>query len=228
MKQFLIICTCFFCILSLSSQESNKDFAIWSSVGVDYTFKKKLKFILEQHLRLKENARTTDEYFTELTIEYELFDNFEIGIAGRHITENDNQGRRQGFENHFRYNIDLSYKYKIERFTFSHRLRYQNKNHLGISIADGDIHRENLRFRTGAAYNIRKIPLEPQISIELFNRFNSEEPINYSKYRATFGLAYNLKKYGKFEVYYRFEKDVRTTTPDMLDILGLQYRYSIN
>ncbi|NVJ89278.1 MAG: DUF2490 domain-containing protein [Flavobacteriaceae bacterium] len=91
-----------------------------------------------------------------------------------------------------------------------------------------DVHRENLRFRTGLDYNIRKIPLEPKVDIELFNRFNSEEDINYNKYRFTFGLSYNLKKNGKFEAYYRFENDVNTTSPNRLEVWGLQYRYSIN
>ena len=227
-KAVLILLATLFCTSIIQSQNSNKDVALWTSVGVDYTFKKRLKFILEQHLRLKENMRTTDEYFTELTIEYEILKNFEIGLGGRHITENDNQGGKQGFENHFRYNVDLSFKYKIERFTVSHRLRYQNENHLGVSLSDGDVHRENLRFRTGLDYNIRKIPLEPKLDIELFNRFNSEEDINYNKYRFTFGLSYNLKKFGKFEAYYRFENDVNTTSPNRLEVWGLQYRYSIN
>lgn len=206
----------------------NKDFALWSSVGVDYTDKDKFKFILEQHLRLKENAGTTDEYFTELTIEYELFKNFELGFGARHITENDNQGGKQGFENHFRYNIDASFKYKIERFTFSHRFRYQNKNQLGISPENGDIHRENLRFKTGVNYNIRKLPLKPSVAIELFNRFNTNEDINYNKYRLTFGLEYNLKRFGKFKAQYRLENSVQPNPEEKLEILGLSYRYSIN
>jgi long-subunit fatty acid transport protein len=208
--------------------DDNKDFAFWSSVGVKYSLGKKWKFSLAQNLRMKEQASEVDEYFTELGIKYELFKDFEIGVGLRHITENDNQGKKQGFENYFRYNIDLSYKYDVHRFGLSHRLRYQNKNQLGISVIDGDIPGENLRFKTSLDYNIRKWPLDPEFSVELFNSFKDGQQMRMNKYRLTLGTEYKWKKVGEFGIYYRFEESVITNSPNSLSIAGFKYTYSIN
>lgn len=213
---------------TFSQVEDTNDFAFWSSVGVDYSIGKKLKIGVEQNIRLKDNATTIEEYFSLFNIEYELFDNFEIGVGLRHINENDDQGRIQGYENHFRYNIDLSYKYDISRFEVSHRFRYQNKNQLGVGQAEGDVPRENLRFRTGLEYKIKNWPLDPEFSAEAFHRFRDGEAMRYSKYRLKFGTSYNLKKFGKFGIYYRYERSIIVNFPRDLSIFGLDYKYSIN
>ncbi len=209
------------------SQESG-DLALWSVVGVDYKLNKKIKFILEQHLRMKNDIRDTDEYFTELTIDYELFKDFEITAGFRHITENDDQGKKQGFENHFRWNFDISYKYKIKQLDISHRIRYQNKNQLGVSLEDGDEHRQNLRFKTDFEYKIKNWPLDPEFAVEIFNRFSDEEKINLNKYRLTLGTSYDIKKIGEFGIYYRIENGVDESFDGRLKIIGLKYRYSLN
>jgi len=105
----LLFCSLIFANTTFAQVEDTNDFAFWSSVGVDYSIGKKIKIGLEQNIRLKDNATTTDEYFSQFNIEYELFDNFEIAIGLRYVSENDNQGKIQGYENHFRYNADVSY-----------------------------------------------------------------------------------------------------------------------
>lgn len=224
----LLFCSLIFANTTFAQVEDANDFAFWSSVGVDYSIGKKLKIGLEQNIRLKDNATTTDEYFSQFNIEYELFDNFEIGIGLRYVSENDNQGKIQGYENHFRYNADVSYKYEINRFEVSHRFRYQNKNELGINEAQGDIATENLRFKTGLEYNIKKWPLDPEFDAEVFHRFRKGEAMRYSKYRLTLGTSYNLKKFGKFGIYYRYERSVIVRLPRDITIFGLDYSFSIN
>ncbi|MGK0455217.1 MAG: hypothetical protein ACJAYY_002706 [Paraglaciecola sp.] len=224
----LLFCSLIFANTAFAQVEDTNDFGFWSSVGVDYSIGKKLKIGLEQNIRLKDNATTTDEYFSQFDIEYELFDNFEIGIGLRYVSENDNQGKIQGYENHFRYNADVSYKYEINRFEVSHRFRYQNKNELGISEAQGDIATENLRFKTGLEYNIKKWPLDPEFDAEVFHRFRKGEAMRYSKYRFTLGTSYNLKKFGKFGIYYRYERSVIVRLPRDITIFGLDYSFSIN
>ena len=218
----------------LHSQESDtNDFELWSSVGVSYSVNDKIKVGLNEQLRLKENATTTDTYFTDVTLEYELFTDFEIGLGFRHITENDNKGKKQGFENHFRYNIDLSYKYDFNRIVVSHRIRYQNKNQLGVNEQDGDLVPQGIRIKSGLKYDVKNSPLVPSFSVEIFNRFTKNDTFklqNYktSKYRLTYGLSYKWDQIGKFKVFYRRENNILETLPKNIDIVGLNYVYSIN
>jgi opacity protein-like surface antigen len=220
----LLVCT----QTAFSQLEDTNDFAFWSSVGVDYSIGKKLKLGVEQNIRLKDNATTIEEYFSQFNIEYELFDNFEIGVGLRHINENDDQGRIQGYENHFRYNLDVSYKYDLNRFEVSHRFRYQNKNQLGVGEEQGDIPSENLRFKTGLEYKIRNWPLDPEFSVEAFHKFSKGEAMRYNKYRLTLETSYDLDKFGKFGIYYRYERSILVNLPRDITIFGLDYSYSIN
>lgn len=205
--------------------QSNNDWQNWNKIGIAYKLNKKLDFELEQHLRLDEDFSEISEYFTQFETSYELFNNFKLGIGLRYIRENDNEGNVQGYENHFRYQLDAKYKHKINRFSLRYRLRYQNKNELGV---DDNGEKQNIRLKTGLEYNIRKWKLDPQFAAEIFNRFGSEEGNYLSKYRLTFGTEYNFKKWGTLEAYYRFEKEINAIDPELINILGLKYTYTIN
>lgn len=214
---------------SLFAQVDTNDFASWNSIGVDYTFKKKLKLGLEYHMRFKENASVMDANFTEISLDYKLFKKFHVGGAVRFIDENDNQGKKQGIRDKLRFQFDVAYNYKLKRFSFVHRLRYQNKNEFGVSVLEGDIPTEIFRFKSGVNYNIKKWPLDPEFSAEIFNRGGGNEPREFSKYRLTFGTTYNLKKFGKFGINYRYEKGLIVGSfPENLNVFELKYRYSIN
>jgi hypothetical protein len=233
--QIALFLMCFFLGLNtLYSQEAaTKDFELWNAVGIEYSVSKKFKIALSEHLRLKENAQTTDAYFTELSLEYELLKDFEIGVGFRHITKNDNQGAKQGFENHFRYNIDLSYKYDMNRFTASHRIRYQNKNHLGVDEAGGDLTSQSVRIKSGLKYDIKNSPLTPSFSLEIFNKFTKNDSFSIrkyktSKYRINLGLSYKWDEVGKFRLFYRRENNIIEKQPKNVKILGLNYVYAIN
>jgi hypothetical protein len=236
MKNKLFIALLLLCVATrISAQETdNKDLALWNSIGVKYTLFDKLKLGVEQHLRIKEDIATTDEYFTEVQAEYEILKNLEIGGAMRFIKENDNVGKIQGFEKHFRYQFDLSYKLDvIKRFDVAFRLRYQNKKELDLADGVEDTPTETLRFKTSFEYNFRKWPLDPEFAVELFNR--KQEGIAFvsdarlSRYRLTFGTSYNLKKYNsKLGVYYRFQENTRVDNDFQTKIIGLSYSYSIN
>jgi hypothetical protein len=233
-KLFIVFIVVLFCFSNTfnAQEEDNKDFALWNSVGVKYSPIKGLKLGVEQHLRLKEDASETDEYFTEVQAEFEIIKNLEVGGAMRFIRENDNVGKIQGYEDHFRYQFDLSYKIDVlKRFAMAFRLRYQNKRETGLDESIEVIPTETLRFKTAFEYNIRKWPLDPEFAVELFNRKGDGaffiEEFN-SRYRLTWGTSYNLKKFGKFGIYYRFQENTRADNDFQTKILGLKYTYSIN
>lgn len=226
----------FACLLLMSSvlfsQDDTSDFALWSSVGIKYSPIKKLKLGLEEHYRLKENASVTDEYFTEISLGYEVIKNLKVGGGVRIIRENDNVGKKQGYEKHFRYNFDLSYSHDIKRFSLSYRFRYQNKKETHLASTVTAVAKEYIRFKTGLEYNIRKWPLDPAFAIEMFSKLNGTQEtrdLGLNKFRVTFGTDYNLKKFGKLGVYYRFQETINSNFPNKkTQILGLKYTYAIN
>lgn len=209
------------------AQSGDSDWASWNTIGLEYKLDKKWTFSLEEQLRLKENISVVDEYFTQFNTEYKLFKDFKLAGGLRYIRQNDNQGNIQGYENHFRFNIDATYKHDIADFTLGYRLRYQNKNELGVSEEDGDYANQNIRLKASIEYNINNWKLDPKFSAELFNHFEKEDDNGFSKYRLTLGTDYKMKNFGKIGIFYRFEKELNVDLPDITNIIGLKYMYTI-
>jgi len=185
-----------FCITAIG-QTNATDTELWTSVGLEYEASKAWSFEIEEALRLKDNIGAIDQYFTQVTASYKLFKGTRIGLGGRYSRSNDNSGAVQGYENRFRFNVDASYKYDVNRFTLRHRLRYQNRNELGVSSADGDIARQRFRFKTSLGYNIRKWKLDPKISGEVFNSFATGQQSSFNRYRLVLETAYKFKNAGR-------------------------------
>ena len=215
----------FILITSTGFSQTVKDFETWSAIGIEYKLTKKWDFGLEEQLRLKNNSSEVDEYFTQLNINYEAFDNFEFGGGLRYIKVNDNQGNTQGYENHFRFHLDASYKHKINNFSLKYRLRYQNKNELGVSNSNGDYANQHIRFKTSIGYNIKRWKLDPTFSAEIYNHFEEGKENGFDKYRLTVGTTYKMKKTGKFKLFYRVEKKINVVYPKTIDIIGFSYTY---
>lgn len=216
----------FFINITNAQTNVDKDWASWNTIEIEYKLNKKWIFGLEEQLRLKENISVVDEYFTELSAEYKVFKNFKLGGGLRYIRENDNQGNVQGYENHFRFNLDAIYKHEINDFTIGYRLRYQNKNELGVSSNEGDYANQNIRFKIAAEYDIKDWKFDPKISAEIFNRFQEGNEKGFNKYRLTLGTDYKIKSFGKLGVFYRIEKELNVDFPEITNIIGLKYTHS--
>lgn len=208
------------------AQSGDKDWASWSTIGVEYELNNRWSFGLEEQFRLKENFSEVDNFFTQISAEYKVFKNFKIGVGARYIRNNDNTGNIQGYENYFRFQIDAMYKHEINNFKIGYRLRYQNKNELGVSYDEGDYANQNIRFKTSLEYNFKKWKLDPKFSAEVFNKFQEGDDNGFNKYRLTLGTDYKIKNFGKLGVFYRFEKELNVDFPDTTNILGLKYTYS--
>tara|TARA_R110001583_G_scaffold160872_1_gene312778 strand:+ start:53133 stop:53840 length:708 start_codon:yes stop_codon:yes gene_type:complete len=214
-------------IITNFGYSQNSDLANWTTVGLEYELNKKWNFGIEEQLRLKEDISTIDEYFTQLSAEYSISKKFTLGAGLRYIKENDTEGNIQGYENHFRFNADASYKHKINNFTLKYRLRYQNKNELGVSNSEGDYANQHIRFKTAIDYNFKNWKLDPKFSAEIFNHFEEGKTNGYDKYRLTFGTEYKLKNAGKINLFYRIEKELNESIPKTTNIIGLKYTYTI-
>ncbi|MBT8318194.1 MAG: DUF2490 domain-containing protein [Lutibacter sp.] len=215
-------------IITNFGYSQNSDLANWTTIALEYKLNKKWNFGIEEQLRLKEDISTIDKYFTQLNAEYSVSKKFTLGAGIRYIKENDTEGNIQGYENHFRFNADASYKHKINDFTLKYRFRYQNKNELGVSNSEGDYANQHIRFKTAIDYNFKNWKLDPEFSAEIFNHFEEGEKNGFDKYRLTLGTDYKFKKLGKISLFYRIEKELNKSIPKTTNIIGLKYTYTIH
>lgn len=199
----------------------------WTSAELDIKFNKVWVLEAEQELRIKDKFSAIDEYFTQLYIGYRFIKGFEVGGALRYIQNNDTKGKEQGYESHFRFHFDLSYKHKLERLSLRYRLRYQNSNELGKSPMHGDHPDQHIRVRTRISYNLRKWKLDPIVAVELFYHIERGYDREFDKYRLTLGTQYKIKKFGRIGLFYRFERRLNQTNPEPRHIVMTKYRYEI-
>jgi hypothetical protein len=219
------------CAISVVAQDGTyvevRDLETWSTIKLEYKPNKKWTLGLEEQLRLKDNSSTVNEYFTQFEVGYKVLDNLELGGALRYIRENDDQGNIQGYENHFRFHLDATYKYKFGGFRFNHRVRYQNKNELGLDEIDGDYVKHTLRFKTGFRYKIKNWKFDPKVSAEVFHRSEELEDNGFNKIRFTLGTDYKIKGAGKIGLFYRMENQLNVSYPKTTNIIGFKYTYTL-
>lgn len=218
-----LILIVFSTFISFAQEEDLNDWESWNAVGLKYKLNKKWSFELEENLRLKENISEIDKYFTQLGANYKINKHFKVGAAARYISENDNTGKVQGYENYFRYHLEVLYDHKINDFSFEYRLRYQNKNELGVD----DYANQHLRLKAAVTYNIPHWKLDPEISAEIFNHIENGDDDGFDRYRLTIGSTYDMKDYGKIKFYYRYKKQLNEEFPETKNIIGLKYTYTI-
>lgn len=202
-----------------------RDFEVWSAAEIKYEASEKWTLGLEQQLRMRDNASEVDQYFTEFNMKKDVSKSFYYSLGFRYIRDNDNQGDIQGYENNFRYNLDFGYKHKVQKFDVNYRVRFQRRNEIGLTRAEGDEANNHLRLRVAAKYNIKKWKLDPEASSEIF--YNLQQGEHFNKFRLTLSTKYKLKKYGALGAFYRIEKALATSYPKTTHIAGIEYNYTI-
>ena len=223
-----LICTLTFGLSSIYAQ-NDPDLEGWSAVEIDLKATEKLSFSIAEHLRLRNDISTVKNYFTQLKVNYEVLKNLELGGGVRYITKNDDVGKKQGLDPYFRYQFDASYKTNVEKIGLLFRLRYQNKNQLGLSEEEGDIAQEFIRSRLGIGYRIKPLKLNLKLFAELFNQpSNSKIEDRETRYRYTLKLSRKFKKIGTFTVFYGIQENEVAQSKTKKSFLGFKYAYRID
>ncbi|MGB1371387.1 MAG: DUF2490 domain-containing protein, partial [Flavobacteriaceae bacterium] len=215
--------------VQMTIAQNNSDLEGWSSVGLNLKATKKLSFSVSEHLRSRNDISTVKNYFTQIKANYEVLKNFELGGGIRYITRNDDVGNKQGLESFFRYQFDASYTQKINKIGVLLRLRYQNKNQLGMSEEEGDIAQEFIRTRIGLGYKIKAVKLNVRLFAEHFNQpNNSKLEHTETRTRYTLKLSRKFKKIGAFTVFYGIQENNLNKEKTNKSFLGLKYAYTID
>ena len=203
MNKSSFILLLFFPFLLIAQEQ---DFQQWSKIGVSYDLNKDLSVSLDQGIRFRENASLPDVTFSNLSLKYDLIKKWSVAIGYRYITDFD---LSQNTSASHRIYTDVNYRKKKKRWLMKNRLRYQYQE-------------ENftLRDKVSLSYNIRKTPLEPFTTFELF--FKDSE---FKKWRFTLGASYPFLKEFDIDVYYRLQQSFNTNNPKQLHILGLGMEY---
>lgn len=200
-----------------------RDLELWTTAGIKFEPVKKFSIRLDQGFRFNHNASQLDQALTQLSFKIKPVKRFYLGGGIRYIKD---RGGNELFDNDLRFQLDLGYVEKLKKLRLEARLRYQNKNELGVSKDEGDYYKQYLRFKAGAKYNISNWKLDPELSAEIF-RDLTKYTGGFDNLRFTLGTSYSTKKFGSFGAYYRLERELQVSYPKTTSIIGINYTYTI-
>ena len=110
------------CCLTLSAQVN--DAAVWASINIEKKIAKGFAASLSQECRFNENISELATAFTEIGLEHKIIKRLSFGLSYRFI-----QSRNMDDSYSLRHRIlaDLTYRYKLNKFGFTIRERYQSQ-----------------------------------------------------------------------------------------------------
>jgi hypothetical protein len=203
-------------------QAQQKDFQFWPSANIALDLSKKVKVMLEEEVRLKENCTQMERQINDLGVGYKFNKYFRAALFYR-IEANwktpDDYRWKQGFY------ADMALKQTTGRFMFGYRLRLQSSRIEFNSNEDNLLSSFINRHKFTIAYNIQNKPLTPFIEEELFlNSVGHQmEMINN---RTWFGITYTPGKIHEFSLKYGIDHE--RLVPDPLTSFIIAFNYTLN
>jgi len=224
-KFMIFILTCFVSFISYSQEGTTivtQDLETWSKLGLKIKPVDWLGIRVNQGFRFNRNSTQLDQMFTELNFKFKASKHLKFGTGFRYISDRGGNGL---FDNDFRFNVDALFNHDINKFSFQYRLRYQNRNEIGLTTAEGDYYKNYLRLKMGLTYNIKGWKFDPVFSTEIFRNMTKVTG-GFDKLRLTLGTNYKFKNYGKMGVYGRLERELGVSYPKTTTIIGVNYVYT--
>ena len=191
---------------------------LWTETGVRLKATKAFAVTLTENIRLRDNFATFDSVKSDLEAEWRAHKHFRLGIGYRLSFETNKNGR---FEGAHRVHLQAVARNKTGPLRLSYRVRFQE----GIKREDQETRlRHVLRNRFKVGVDTDTIA-EPDIAVEVFNRFADEAPVQLQTLRTTLGLGIRPNKHHRVRTYYRLEIPLFDTTDPRLHIIGVGYQY---
>lgn len=197
------------------------DAGLWLSAGIEKKINSKVSICLNPTFRFNENITELGSVFADIGSEYKLNKRIRFALNYRFVSRrniDDSYGLRH------RFYADFSYRKKINRISFTYRLRMQNQYTDLLSSEDGrnpDYAIRNklqLKYETDTKYS-------PFVSGEIWYGINYEEKL-FNRYRLVAGLNYEINKYSSIVLSYIFQREFNTSNPETDYITSIGYNYS--
>lgn len=219
--------------------------SVWTSADMDVELTQKLDFSAGAEFRSLDEFAGAGRWSANVGLGYRWNKYFSMsgGYSYIHQQVDDRlttmgnfipaywQPRHRGY-------LNLTGRYRWNRFTFSLRERYQytyrTEQYVPKFESDRVTPKEDewvegsgrnvLRSRVKVDYNIRKSPLKPYASCEFYHSL--DRSFELAKTRWTVGASYRINKRHSVELYYRYI-DEADEEEDNGHVIGLGYRLSL-
>lgn len=205
------------------SFSQNKDYMLWTKVGVKGKIIKDLSYSGELNTRIGRSGIET--FFPQIGVEYKLLKWLRPSVEYRFIVDKNKYGN---YKSSNRINFNVGFQKSIDRLGVGFRVRYQYAfNSLSNQGYDPDFD-QAFRFKPSFNYNIKGSPFTPFISSEFFYdpQFGPNGP-GFSKIRLGVGTKLNLSGPHGISIKYQFDKKFHDYANGKRHVIALSYSYKI-
>jgi hypothetical protein len=207
------------CILKPAFAFDDGDFQVWNTGVQEFKINKDTKFALEEEFRWGDNASHFFYQHYDAGVSYALNKYFSMGGGYRHVLEEKKVGSVTKFrvENEPYITATLFGDLKGFKLEDRSRLEYRHFDY----TADSWRYRNKLTVK--APWKFTKLEIQPYLADEVF--FGSSGK-SFNKNRISSGLAFNLTKNCKAEIYYMLESTRGKVKWTDANILGTKIKIS--
>lgn len=214
--------------LPTKAQQSN-DAGMWATFSIQHALNKKLNFVIDQELRLKENYQRINLFYTNIGVDYKLNKFIKISPTYRAIQKKRLEGT---YSYRHRLMLDVTVKKKFKKFALSERIRYQAEVQDFYTSKKGKLAEQFLRFKTDLKYSVTE-KITPYVSCELRYQIHAprgDGPLydnGFHRIRNVLGVEYELNKKSSVNLYYLYQTEFNISTPETIYILGIGYSITL-
>ncbi len=220
-KNILLLLVLLFITIGFTQAQIN-DFELWTGVKLSKKINDKLSISFEEEFRFNENATSIKKFHSDIGVSYKLHSKIKLGVYYRFIQK---QKINHNYSSRHRYYINLTISENIQRLKISIRNRFQTKYTDLYSDDMGMVPNNYLREKLAFEYNIRKNPVTPYISGEIYYQLNGINSHQFNKYRITAGVKRKINNNSSIGLYYRQQNQFNVENPAHSYILGISYSY---
>lgn len=242
MKTYRLIMIVGSLCLSMNAMAQDNDFGVWTSIDVTKKITNDFSATIGGEYRTRNNSKTTERWSGSFSLDYKICPYIKLNggytyIYYNHPSEFTSKGNYipEYWSPRHRFFIGATGTYKVDRWKFSLRERYQYTYRTAKSVpkyadtslteakSDEEISGKStslLRSRLQAEYDIKGSPFMPFASCELFNSIS--DGFSNEKTRWTIGTDIALNKKNSFELFYRYQNKADEEESDQ-HIVGIGY-----
>lgn len=185
----------------------------------------KLTASLEEEFRLCDNFGRIDRFSTTLELSYKVCNFLKGGGAYNLINYNH---PTKDWEIRHRYYFFLTGSYKLQRFSFSLRERFQSTYRAGVKeTAKRANPKLYLRSRLKVEYDIRRSRFEPYASVEWYNTLNDPRGNSMDRLKYLIGCGYKFNKRNALQLYYRYVNFTDDDESNNKQMIGVGYTFKM-
>lgn len=210
-------------LLLIPSAANSQQTSEWLSGSVKFDLPRKFSFEMTEETRIINNSIGIYIYFSEFQLEYKLTTWLDVSMKYRMSWAKE---ENMYFYSRKKYFADITLNLPVDRLKIENRIRYTQKTKSYISDADDLYADKHIRNKCSVKYNIRKSPLTPILSTEIFFPVGAYNNYPIDQYRLAIDTKISLANKQSVKTGIMYLNKLGYGPQGSTFIFRLEYRFS--